>query len=80
MLRLLRGAIEVAAFGPFIIFDFSPRLHIASSCMPVWWISRDLLGTGKPLADGQCADLIVGDHTAGVSDDVRITVARPRIG
>ena len=34
----------------------------------------DLLGAEQSLTDGQRADLVVGDHTARVADDVRLAV------
>jgi len=39
----------------------------------------DLLGTEQPLADGQRANLVVGDHSSGVADDVRLALVRPRM-
>src|SRR5258705_44377 len=37
---------------------------------------NDLLGTEQPLTDGERADLIVGDHAAGVADHVRLAVVQ----
>jgi hypothetical protein len=34
----------------------------------------DLLGAQQPLRDGQRADFVVGDHAAGVADDVGVAL------
>jgi hypothetical protein len=38
----------------------------------------DLLGAEQALGDRQRADLVVGDHAAGVADDVRIALVEPQ--
>ena len=47
---------------------------ILSRPQSVWWISSDLLGAQQVLGDRQRADLVVGDHAAGVADHVGVAL------
>ena len=38
---------------------------------------HDLAGAEQALGDGERADLVVGDDSAGVADDVRVALVRP---
>lgn len=38
----------------------------------------DLLGAEQALADRQGPDLVIGDHPAGIADDVRLAVPEPQ--
>ena len=38
---------------------------------------HDLPGAQQPLADGQGADLVIGDDTARVADDMRFAFVQP---